>query len=430
MEMDKYELHDEYTNGIDEDVIPNQPKVQHANSDTRADVTYKEMEEKSYMIKSEDLKCNEDILWIWGFKFPTKKAEANKAIHHGLLLINAMANKGCFRIAYFHSDVKGAGNKIPKMIKKMCKKMTADMRMNLTSFDIVHPNFSLKWALFFFDKFTFTDYKIHFIDRLEDIYDQLEIDQKTFVMGVIPCEVKIRDHDGNNDGKSVVSNTKVISKMVVYTSDLKYKDFDITTAVKTYDIYKKHISEFARDEGDMIPDVFNVIFSYFERNEKHMKAEGIFRLAGNKETMKDIENHLFDGDYFYLGNIEDPLTVAVFLKKVLREMGEPLCTFDAYIRFKDINDETWSWIGEKVERAYKLVDNLPVLNRDTFRALLSFLNTLTLYSEDNKMRANNLAIVFAPNIFTAYEVTPNDMIYAQVLVKTLTLMITNYHSHT
>jgi hypothetical protein len=316
------------------------------------------------------------------------------------------------------------------MIKKLCKKMTADMRLNLTSFDIVHPNFGLKWALFFFEKFTFTDYKIHFIEGLDDIYDQLEIDQKTFVMGVIPCEVKVRDHDKNNDGKSVVSNTKVISKMVVYTSDVKYKDFDISTAVKTYDIYKKHISEFARGEGDIIPDVFNVIFSYFERNEKHMKAEGIFRLAGNKETMKDIENHLFDGDYFYLGNIKDPVTVAVFLKKVLREMGEPLCTFDAYIRFKDINDETWTWSGEKVEKAYNLIDNLPVLNRDTFRALLSFLNTLTLYSEDNKMRANNLAIVFAPNIFTAYEVTPNDMIYAQVLVKTLTLMITNYHSHT
>jgi len=42
------------------------------------------------------------------------------------------------------------------------------------------------------------------------------------------------------------------------------------------------------------------------------------------------------------------------------------------------------------------------------------------------MKANNIAIVFAPNLFKAFEVTPNDMIYAQVLVKTLTLMISNY----
>lgn len=48
---------------------------------------------------------------------------------------------------------------------------------------------------------------------------------------------------------------------------------------------------------------------------------------------------------------------------------------------------------------------------------------LTEYSEDNKMKSQNLAIVFAPNLFRPYEITPNDMIYAQILVKTLKIMI-------
>lgn len=251
-----------------------------------------------------------------------------------------MASKGNFRIAYFHSMVKGAGNKLPKLIKKLCKKMTAEMRLNLTSFDIVHPNFGLKCALFFFDKFTFTDYKIKFRESLEDIYDRIEIDQKTFVMGVLPSEVKMHDHDKNKSGASVVGDKKEIRKVVVSISDAKYKDFDISTAVQTYDIYGKHIAEFVRDENDIIPDVFTVIFSYFERNVNHMKTEGIFRLAGSKDTLKEIETNVLKGDYFYLGNIKDPVTVAVFLKRVLRNMGEPLCTFDAYIKFKDINDET------------------------------------------------------------------------------------------
>lgn len=75
-------------------------------------------------------------------------------------------------------------------------------------------------------------------------------------------------------------------------------------------------------------------------NDKYIKTEGIFRLAGNKETLKELEEHMYKGDYYYLTNIKDPLTVAVFFKKILREMGEPLCTFDSYIKFKDINDET------------------------------------------------------------------------------------------
>lgn len=107
-------------------------------------------------------------------------------------------------------------------------------------------------------------------------------------------------------------------------------------------------------------------------------------------------------------------------------MGEPLCTFEYYNKFKDINDEKWSCDEEKVDQAFALIEKLPPLNRDTFKALLGFLKLVTKYEPHNKMRANNLAIVFAPNLFKAYEVTPNDMIYAQVLVKTLTLMITNY----
>mmetsp|Transcript_26538 Transcript_26538/g.26409 ORF Transcript_26538/g.26409 Transcript_26538/m.26409 type:complete len:107 (+) Transcript_26538:75-395(+) len=71
------------------------------------------------MIRSEDLKCNEDLLVIWGFRFPTAKIESKQAIHHALLLINNMAIKGNFRIVYFHTGVKGAGEKIPSLLKKI-----------------------------------------------------------------------------------------------------------------------------------------------------------------------------------------------------------------------------------------------------------------------------------------------------------------------
>lgn len=132
------------------------------------------------------------------------------------------------------------------------------------------------------------------------------------------------------------------------------------------------------------------------------------------------------GKYEFLAEVDDPFTVAVFLKKILREMGEPLWTFEYYAQFKDINDEKWSWTEEKIDMAFELIDKLPPLNRETFRALLKFLKDVARHVGDNKMKPENLAIVFAPNIFRAYEVTQNDMIYAQILVKTLRLMIENY----
>lgn len=394
-----------------------------SRSESRADEIYDEIEALHIMSKSEDLKCNEDILCIWGFKMPHDPIEANKVIHHCLLQTNSLAAKGKFRIVYFHSDVKGKGFKIPKMIKKICSKMSKDMRSNLTSFDIIHGNFALKWALFFFKEFSFTDYKIHFRDNMEAFYEDIDIEQKTFVLNVLPIEIRLYDSQRPNSGSSIVGDKKLFKKDIVSKSDSKYVNFDSSTAVQTHQILGKHISEFPREEGETVPEIFTLIFNYFEANEENLKWEGLFRLAGNKELLGKIEENMYKGNYGYLATVKDPLTVGVFLKKVLREMGEPLWTFEHYSQFKDINDEKWSCTEEKIDLAYEIIESMPELYRETFKALLNFLHNVTTYEQYNKMKANSLAIVFSPNLFKPFEVTHNDMIYAPVLVKTLTLMI-------
>ena len=92
-------------------------KKKKSRSYSKADEMFEEMEEKGYMIRSEDLKWNEDLLCIWGYKFPKEKEEAKNAIHHALIHVDSLASKEKFRVIYFHSDVKGAGTHIPKLIK-------------------------------------------------------------------------------------------------------------------------------------------------------------------------------------------------------------------------------------------------------------------------------------------------------------------------
>jgi hypothetical protein len=43
------------------------------------------------------------------------------------------------------------------------------------------------------------------------------------------------------------------------------------------------------------------------------------------------------GNYSYIAGLrEDPHVISNFLKKVLKYMGEPLCTFALYGRFRDV----------------------------------------------------------------------------------------------
>jgi hypothetical protein len=149
--------------------------------------------------------------------------------------------------------------------------MSKSMRKKLTWFDIVHPNFALKWALFFFDKMSLTNYKIHFRKSLDSLYEEVDIEQKTFIMGELPEEIGFFEIEKPKAKVSIVGTKKMFTKDVISTSNAKYKNFDVSTAVQTYEIYGKHISEFKREEGELVPEVFTLIFEYFKQNHKYIK---------------------------------------------------------------------------------------------------------------------------------------------------------------
>lgn len=95
------------------------------------------------------------------------------------------------------------------------------MRAKLSSFDIVHANFSLKWALFFFDKFSFTDFKIHFKGSLETLFKKVDIEQKTFILGAIPIQVKEFDDEKSGlwEESTIIGKKRGFTKDVISSSD-------------------------------------------------------------------------------------------------------------------------------------------------------------------------------------------------------------------
>jgi hypothetical protein len=68
-----------------------------------------------------------------------------------------------------------------------------------------------------------------------------------------------------------------------------------------------------------------------------LETQFIFRMNGAIDKIEELQVHLSMGNYYYLRELEnEPLVVAGFLKKVLNCMAEPLCTFQNYIKFREL----------------------------------------------------------------------------------------------
>lgn len=90
-------------------------------------------------------------------------------------------------------------------------------------------------------------------------------------------------------------------------------------------------------------------------------------------------------------------------------MGEPLCTYALYSRFRDLSDTK---VELKAMKLKEICEKLPIINRNVFVYIIRFLYKVVKESDHNKMPMHNMAIVITPNLFRPFELTANDLIFA------------------
>jgi len=129
--------------------------------------------------------------------------------------------------------------------------------------------------------------------------------------------------------------------------------------------------------------------------------EGIYRISGNSTQTTQLKSR-FDHDSSSVDfrNPEafshDVNIPANLLKLFLRELPDPLLTRAAYGEFLEA-----ATITEEVQRRDRMhatVNNLPDPNYATLRAVVLHLHRVQLRTEQNRMTASNLAVIFAPTL--------------------------------
>ncbi|XP_051572504.1 rho GTPase-activating protein 44-like isoform X9 [Myxocyprinus asiaticus] len=127
-----------------------------------------------------------------------------------------------------------------------------------------------------------------------------------------------------------------------------------------------------------------------------MEEEGLFRVAPSASKLKKLKASLDCGVLDVQEYSADPHAIAGALKSYLRELPEPLMTFELYdewIQASNIQD-----MDKRLQTLLATCEKLPADNLNNFRYLIKFLARLTEHQDANKMTPGNIAIVLGPNL--------------------------------
>jgi RhoGAP domain/PH domain len=128
----------------------------------------------------------------------------------------------------------------------------------------------------------------------------------------------------------------------------------------------------------------------------HLDEEGLFRKSGSLKLLTRYRTEYDTGASVDATAIADPHAVAGLLKLWLRQLPEPVLTYELYDAMLGVLQLAER--AEKIKCFSELVSRLPGANKALVYYLLAFIHDVSLRAEKNLMTCANLATVFGPNI--------------------------------
>ncbi|XP_032044849.1 rho GTPase-activating protein 8 isoform X2 [Aythya fuligula] len=236
---------------------------------------------------------------------------------------------------------------------------------------------SLKWlqtAYKEFDRNHKFGKKITYLNYLSDLREHLKYDQLN-----IPQEVI--QHDENLRRKQKGKLSPVV-KIPPPRPPLPTQQFGVSL---------QYIKD--KNKGELIPPVMKETVSYLKR--KGLQVEGLFRRSASVQTIKDVQKLYNQGKSVNFDDYHDIHIPAVILKTFLRELPQPLLTFECYDHILGITSVESSL---RVTRCKQIIHGLPEHNYVVLKYLICFLHMVSHESIYNRMTASSLACVFGLNL--------------------------------
>lgn len=304
-----------------------------------------------------------------------------------------------YTLVYFHHGLNSKNKPSFGWLRQAYGEFDRKYKKNLKALYLVHPTRFIKvlWGIFrplISAKF---GRKMMYVNYLHELAQHLQLDQI-----IIPQRVK------DYDAFLLAKNKPMPVPTSIVHAPSPSQQFGVSLQ-----FIKEH-------NHDIIPPVVQQTITYIRDNG--LDVEGIFRRSANAVVLRQVQQQFNAGkevDFASLGDVHVPAAV---LKSFLRQLPEPLLTFDLYdhlVRVQTLENK------EKLEEMKRILhDELPEDNYFVLKYVVQFLTEVESHHASNKMTAQNLAIVFGPNLMWAKsQASLTSMGYVNACAQ---LLISNY----
>ncbi|KAL4232466.1 Rho GTPase-activating protein 1 [Mactra antiquata] len=279
-------------------------------------------------------------------------------------------------IVYFHHGMTSKNKPKLSWMVQVYRELDRKYKKNLKALYLVHPtNFiRILWNIFkpiISAKF---GRKVMYVNYLHELKAHLHFDQ----LKVPPLVLQY--------------NAKILSAQkptYPYEGDLERNNSSLKTQQ-----FGVSLSTIKANYGQVIPPVVQQTVEFLRCHA--LDSEGIFRRTANAATLKQVQKRLNDGETINFEEFNDVTIAAVALKTFLRELKEPILTFELYDPIIRLHGQDKD---EQILQAKRMLyEELPDDNYQVLKCILDLLSEVAAHSEKNKMTTQNLAICFGPNL--------------------------------
>lgn len=281
-----------------------------------------------------------------------------------------------YTLIYFHHGLTSENKPSLSWLRDAYREFDRKYKKNIKALYIVHPTMFIKTLLILFKPLISFKFgrKINYVSYLSELEDVVKCDQL-----IIPA--RVREYD--NKLRASLKPTAQPPTSPPRSPPLPNQVFGVPLAT---------LRQRCLDE-ELVPVVMRDTITFL--SEQGLDMEGIFRRSANITLVKEVQLRYNSGEAVNFREIEDVHLAAVILKSFLRELPEPLLTFQLYndiVNFNSVSSESQLTVMKT------LVESLPEENYASLRYLITFLAQVSANSDVNKMTNSNLAVVFGPNL--------------------------------